>query len=112
LQGFSKQKVGILLCIYALQFCWRAFLFGGCFMDKRIGVVAIVVENIQSADKVNTILHSFSHIIVGRMGIPYREKGISVISVIVDGTTDEISALTGKLGKIEGINVKSALTKN
>lgn len=81
-------------------------------MDKRIGVVAIVVENIQNADKVNSILHYFSNIIVGRMGIPYREKGISVISVIVDGTTDEISALTGKLGKIEGISVKSALTKN
>jgi putative iron-only hydrogenase system regulator len=87
-------------------FYWEAV------MNKRIGVVAIVVENINNAYKVNTILHDFSYIIVGRMGIPYREKGISVISIIVDGTTDEISALTGKLGKIEGINVKSALTKN
>lgn len=81
-------------------------------MEKRIGVVAIVIENIESADKVNSALHLFSDIIVGRMGIPYRERGISVISLIVDGTSDEISALTGKLGKIENVNVKSALTKS
>lgn len=80
-------------------------------MDKRIGVVGIVVENISNASKVNDILHSFAHIIVGRMGIPYKERNMSVISLIVDGTSDEISAMTGKLGKIEGINVKSAITK-
>lgn len=80
-------------------------------MDKRIGVVGIVVEEINSALRVNDILHSFSHIIVGRMGIPYKEKNLSVISLIVDGTSDEISAMTGKLGKIEGVNVKSAMTK-
>lgn len=80
-------------------------------MDKRIGVVGIVVEEINSAPRVNDILHSFSHIIVGRMGIPYKEKNLSVISLIVDGTSDEISAMTGKLGKIEGVNVKSAMTK-
>lgn len=81
-------------------------------MDKRIGVVGIVIEDIKNAIKVNDILHSFAHIIVGRMGIPYKEKNISVISLIVDGTSDEISAMTGKLGKIQGINVKSAITKN
>ncbi|MCT8977556.1 iron-only hydrogenase system regulator [Clostridium sp. CX1] len=80
-------------------------------MDKRIGVVGIVIEDIKSAPNVNDILHSFAHIIVGRMGIPYKEKSISVISLIVDGTSDEISAMTGKLGKIEGVNVKSAITK-
>ena len=81
-------------------------------MDKRIGVIAIIVEKLESASKVNTILHEYSDIIVGRMGIPYRERGFSVISLIVDGTTDEISAITGKLGKIENVNVKSAVTKN
>lgn len=80
-------------------------------MEKRIGVVGIVIEDFESASKVNEVLHAYASIIVGRMGIPYREKGISVISLIVDGSTDEISALTGKLGKIEGVNVKSALTK-
>ena len=81
-------------------------------MNKRIGVIAIIVEKLESASKVNVILHECSDIIVGRMGIPYRERGFSVISLIVDGTTDEISALTGKLGKIENVNVKSAVTKN
>lgn len=80
-------------------------------MDKRIGVVGIVVEELESAEKVNGTLHEFSSIIVGRLGIPYRERGISVISLIVDGTSDEISAMTGKIGKIKGVNVKSAMTK-
>lgn len=80
-------------------------------MDKRIGVVGIVVENIENAEKVNSVLHEFAGIIVGRMGVPYKVRGLSVISVIVDGTSDEISAMTGKLGKIKGVNVKSALNK-
>ena len=80
-------------------------------MDKRIGVVCIVVEDLESAGQVNSILHDYSHIIVGRMGIPYRERGISVISLIVDGSTDEISAMTGKLGKVKSVSVKSAMTK-
>ncbi|NLU10409.1 MAG: CopG family transcriptional regulator [Tepidanaerobacter acetatoxydans] len=80
-------------------------------MDKRIGVVGIVVEDLESANAVNSILHEYAQIIVGRMGIPYREKGVSVISLIVDGTSDEISAMTGKLGKINAVSVKSAMTK-
>lgn len=80
-------------------------------MEKRVGVVGIVVEEFESASKVNDVLHQFANIIVGRMGIPYKEKEISVISLIVDGTSDEISAMTGKLGKISGVNVKSAMTK-
>ncbi|MBC8060324.1 MAG: CopG family transcriptional regulator [Clostridiaceae bacterium] len=80
-------------------------------METRIGVVGIVIEKFESASSVNEILHEFADIIVGRMGIPYREKGISIISLIVDGTSDAISAMTGRLGKIVGVNVKSALTK-
>lgn len=80
-------------------------------MDKRIGVVGIVIEDIDAAEKINTVLHEFSGIIVGRMGIPYREKGVSVISLIVDGSNDEISAMTGKLGRIKNVSVKSALSK-
>ncbi len=80
-------------------------------MENRVGVVGIVVEDIEQAEKINTILHEYAAIIVGRMGIPYKERKISVISLIVDGTTDEISALTGKLGKIKNVHVKSALTK-
>ncbi|HHY04279.1 MAG TPA: CopG family transcriptional regulator [Thermoanaerobacterales bacterium] len=80
-------------------------------MDKRIGVVGIVVEDINSANEVNAILHDYSHIIVGRMGIPYREKEVSVISLIVDGSSDEISAMTGKLGRVKDVSVKSAMAK-
>lgn len=80
-------------------------------MEKRIGVVGIVVEKIENAQSVNNILHDFAEIIVGRMGIPYKARGVSVISLIVDGTSDEISALTGRLGKVDGVNVKSALNK-
>lgn len=80
-------------------------------MDKRIGVVGIVIEEFESAKTVNETLHELASIIVGRMGIPRKDRGISIISLIVEGTTDEISALTGKLGKISGVNVKSALTK-
>jgi putative iron-only hydrogenase system regulator len=81
-------------------------------MDKRIGVIGIVIEDTSKIAEVNRILHEYSHIIIGRMGIPYREKGLNVISIIVDGTNDDIGALSGKLGKIKGLSVKSALSKN
>lgn len=80
-------------------------------MDGRLGVVAIVVEDLDAAAYVNDILHEYSDLIVGRMGIPYKERRISIISVLVDGDADHISAMTGKLGKINNVSVKSALTK-
>ena len=80
-------------------------------MNKRIGVIGIVIEDTSQAAEVNNILHEYSHIIIGRMGIPYRERGLNVISLIVDGTNDDIGALSGKLGKIRGLSVKSALSK-
>lgn len=79
--------------------------------DKRLGVVGIVIEDLTAAEDVNSILHEFSSIIIGRMGIPYRERGISVISIIVDGTTDAVSALTGRLGRVKHVSVKAALTR-
>jgi putative iron-only hydrogenase system regulator len=102
----------------AFSFLLGVFYFGNMQtlkwrvkMDKRIGVVGIVVEDINSANEVNAILHDYSHIIVGRMGIPYREKEVSVISLIVDGSSDEISAMTGKLGRVKDVSVKSAMAK-
>ena len=80
-------------------------------MDKRIGVIGIVIEDLSQIALVNDILHQHGNIIIGRMGIPYKERGVNVISLIVDGTTDEIGALSGKLGKIKGLSVKSALSK-
>lgn len=80
-------------------------------METRIGVIGIVVENLDETLKINEVLHEHAEIIVGRMGIPYKQKGISVISLIVDGSTDAIGSMTGKLGSIPGVNVKSALSK-
>lgn len=76
---------------------------------RRIGVIGIVIEDREQAPKINNILSAHSEVIVGRMGIPYRERELSVISLIVDGSTDEIGALTGKLGQISQVQVKSAL---
>jgi len=79
--------------------------------EKRIGVIGIVIEDRSSAQKVNQILGDHSEMIVGRMGLPYREKNVSVISLIVDGDTDQLGSLTGKLGTVPHVIVKSALTK-
>jgi len=79
--------------------------------DKRIGFIGIVNKNISCAERVNTILHEYAELIIGRLGVPYRERGVSVITLIVDGSNDEISALTGKLGRVSGATVKSMITK-
>lgn len=80
-------------------------------MEKRIGIVGIVIDDLSATEQVNTVLHDFATLFLGRMGIPCRERGVSVITLIVDGTNDEISALTGKLGRISGVSIKSMITK-
>jgi len=81
-------------------------------LEKRLGVVGIVVEGRENAaGRVNEILSDFGDVIIGRMGVPYREQQVAVIALIVDGTTDEIGALTGRLGAVPGVNVKSALSR-
>jgi putative iron-only hydrogenase system regulator len=78
---------------------------------KRIGVIGIIVENQrESAIEIQKLLSEFSDIIIGRMGVPDKEDDISAISVIVRGSNERISSLSGKLGKLENIYVKSALT--
>lgn len=81
-------------------------------MQKRLGFVGIIVENRkEQAASVNAVLSEFGDIIVGRMGMPYHERACSVIALIVDADTDIVGALTGKLGKIPGVSVKSALSR-
>lgn len=80
-------------------------------MEKRIGIIGIVIEDLSCVETVNAVLHDYAALIVGRMGIPYRERGVSIISLIVDGSNDDISAMTGKLGRIRGTSVKSMITK-
>ena len=79
--------------------------------ENRIGGASIIVEDPGSAREVNDVLHDHSGIIIGRMGIPYRERNVSVISLVLDATSDEISALTGKLGKIKAVSVKAVMSK-
>ncbi|MEG3070793.1 MAG: CopG family transcriptional regulator [Peptococcaceae bacterium] len=78
-------------------------------MEQRVGVIGIVIEDKDKVQKINSTLSEHSQIIIGRMGIPYRERGISVISLIVEGSTDEIGAMTGKIGVVKGVKVRSAL---
>jgi len=80
-------------------------------MSRRIGVVGIIITDRKSqAPLVNKVLTEYGDIIVGRMGIPYHPKELNIISLIINGSTDEVGALTGKLGSINGVMVKSALT--
>ncbi len=78
---------------------------------KRLGVLAVVIEDRSASERLNAILSGAADIIVGRMGMPYKDRGVSVISLILDGTTDEINFVSGKLGQIPGVSVKAALTK-
>ena len=78
--------------------------------ESRLGIVGIVVENLEASPRINEVLHQYAELIVGRLGIPYRARGVAIIGLAVDGGMDAISAMTGKLGKIPGVTVKSAVT--
>lgn len=80
-------------------------------METRIALIGIIIEDLEAVSKVNALLHEYGDFIVGRMGIPYRQKNVNVISIVIDGTLDKINTLSGKLGKISGINVKTVYTK-
>lgn len=80
-------------------------------MNGRVATLSIFIEKKESVKKVNDILSEFSELIVSRMGIPYREKRVSVIVLILDGTTEEMSAMSGRIGNLEGVSVKTAVKK-
>lgn len=77
-------------------------------METRVAVIGIIVEEPDSVELMNGIIHEFSEYIVGRMGIPYREKGINIISIAMDAPQDVISAFSGKIGRIKGVAAKTA----
>lgn len=79
-------------------------------MEKRLGIVAVIVEDKTVTPQVNALLSEFADLVDARLGLPMRSKGISLISLVVEGTTDRIGALTGRLGRIPGVKVKSVLT--
>ena len=77
-------------------------------METRVAVISIIIENPESVGEMNELLHQYSKYVIGRMGIPYREKSISIISIAIDAPQDEISALSGKIGKLKGVSSKTA----
>ena len=77
-------------------------------MAKRIAVMGIIVENRESAEALNSLLSEYGEYIIGRMGIPYKDRGISIVSIAVDAPQDIISSLAGRVGSIDGISVKTA----
>ena len=80
-------------------------------MDSRVAVIAIIVKDSSSAGEVNNLLHEYDKYIIGRMGIPYREKNISIISVVIDAEPDVINRVSGKLGRLSGVTAKTAYSK-
>ena len=83
-------------------------------METRVAVISIIVEQSseKAVDMLNSILHEYSQYIIGRMGLPYAKKNINIISVVIDAPQDCVSALSGKLGRIEGLSVTSMYSKS
>lgn len=80
-------------------------------METRIALVGIIVENLEKVDEVNHILHDFGQFIVGRMGLPMRDHGLNIISIVMEADNNTINSLSGKLGMLEGISVKTVYSK-
>lgn len=80
-------------------------------MERRIGFVGIILESRDGVESVNHVLSAHAELILARVGLPRRDRGVSVITLVVEATTDELGALTGQLGKVSGVSVKSALAK-
>lgn len=77
-------------------------------METRVAVIGIIVEEPDAVERLNGVLHEYREYIIGRMGVPYRERGVSIISVAVDAPADQIAALAGKVGNIVGVSAKTA----
>ena len=80
-------------------------------METRVAVISIIIENTNIVESLNNLLHEYNQYIIGRMGIPYREKNINIIAIAIDAPADKINALTGSLGRIPEITAKAAYSK-
>ena len=80
-------------------------------METRVAVISIIVEDATCINELNSLLHEYGEFIIGRMGLPYREKNINIISIAIDAEQNVIATLSGKLGKINGLSVKTAYSK-
>ena len=114
--ALSRKKVRLLARLVRF-FLWRQGSSGaekkwGDYVDNRVAIIAIIVEDINKAVEVNSVLHGYSDFIIGRMGLPYRQRNINIISVVVDAPHDEISALSGKIGRLDGVSAKTIYSKS
>ena len=80
-------------------------------MENRIGAISVIVEDADSVEALNAVLHEYAPFVLGRMGIPYREKGVNIICVAVDAPTDVINAMTGKIGRLPGVSAKAIYSR-
>lgn len=80
-------------------------------METRVALIGIIVENPDSVEKMNALLHEYGSWIMGRMGVPYREKGMSIISIVIDAPMNQISSLSGKLGMLDGVSTKTIYSR-
>lgn len=87
---------------------WHFLLEKEKKVETRVAVMGIIVENPSSVESLNLLLHEYGEYIVGRMGLPYKKRNINIISVAIDAPQDIISSLSGKIGKLDGISVKTA----
>ena len=94
-----------LLLPYPLGY---GIFFGGQIMETRVAVMSIIVENGDAVEKLNSLLHEYGEFIIGRMGIPYRKRGVNIIAIALDAPQNTISALSGKIGSLTGVSVKTA----
>ena len=77
-------------------------------IETRVAVMSIIVENGNSIEQINSLLHDYGDYIIGRMGLPYKKRGVSIVSIAIDAPQDVISALSGKIGRLQGVSVKTA----
>ena len=80
-------------------------------METRVAIIGIIIEKEESVEKINALLHTYGAYIIGRMGLPYREKNINIISIVMDAPNDIISAISGKLGRLPGVSAKAVYSK-
>ncbi len=77
-------------------------------METRVAVMGIIVEESTAVESLNALLHEYAEYIIGRMGLPYKKRNVSIVSIAIDAPQDVISALSGKIGKLQGVSVKTA----
>ena len=86
-------------------------LKGGSFMESRVATLGIIVDDSADTEVLNSILHNFKDYIIGRMGIPYRQKKMNIICLVIDAPQDQINSLTGKIGSLDGVNAKACYSQ-